>query len=172
MKLSEIISMLGLKQHPEGGFYKRIYTSDDMVTTVNPPCSKIERPCSTSIYYLLKQDDFSAWHRLKSDEQWHHYEGNPVTIYAIDPNTRELLHYELGSILDHKSPHVLIKRGFWFSAQSIGTENGSFSFVGCTVTPGFDFDDYELAEREALMSEYPEHSEIINRFTRENTDFA
>ena len=170
--MSEIISMLGLKQHPEGGFYKRIYTSTDMVTTVNPTCSKKERPCSTSIYYLLEKDEFSAWHRLKSDEQWHHYEGNPVDIYAIDPKTKELLHYKLGSILDHKSPHILIKRGFWFCAQSIGTETGSYSFVGCTVTPGFDFDNYELAVRLALISEYPEHRDMINRFTREKTDCA
>ncbi len=165
MKVAEIVTKLSMEPHPEGGFYKRNYASDDMTAVDDRYAEPRERHCSTSIYYLLGRGNFSAWHRLKSDEQWHHYEGNSVIIRTIDPSTKALTEHELGKASEGATPQILIKRGLWFCAEPIGDDEGSL--VGCTVTPGFDFKDFELADRTTLAAEYPEHRAMITRFTRE-----
>jgi len=164
MKVAEIAARLGMEPHPEGGFYKRNYESDDMTAVDDRYAEPRERHCSTSIYYLLRRDDFSAWHRLKSDEQWHHYEGNPVIIRTIDPSTKALEEHRLGKVSEGATPQILIRHGLWFCAEPVGDDEGSL--VGCTVTPGFDFKDFELADRAALTAEHPEHKAMIARFTR------
>ena len=164
MKVMEIVEKFEMSPHPEGGFYKRIYTSEDMAAVGEQYEAPHERPCSSSILYLLRKDDFSAWHSLKSDEQLHYYEGNPVTIRTINPNSGVLMQLRFGKASEGLTPQILIKRGFWFCAEPVGDDEGSL--VGCTVTPGFDFKDFELADRATLASEYPEHSAMIARFTR------
>lgn len=164
MKVDEIIEKLGMEPHLEGGFYKRCYASEDVVPVPERFAAPHERQCSTSIYYLLGKDDFSAWHRLKSDELWHHYEGGSVLIRTIDPDTKALSEHMLGKVSDGANPQILVRHGNWFCAQPLG--DCEFSLVGCTVSPGFDFKDFELADRVALIAEYPEHELLIARFTR------
>ncbi len=165
MEASEIVSKLGMKPHPEGGFYKRTYASDCMTPVDDRYAEPRKRHCSTSIFYLLEAGDFSAWHRVKSDEQWHHYEGNTVILWTIDPETKKLEKHLLGKVSDGVIPQIKIKGEVWFCAESVHGDDAG-SLVGCTVTPGFDFNDFELADRAALTAEYPEYEAIITRFTR------
>lgn len=123
-----------------------------------------KRFLSTAIYYLLEQADFSAFHRLKSDECWHFYAGEPLNLFIIEDDG-SLQQIVLGNnLLKSEVPQFFVKAGKWFAAAPC--ENSTFCFVGCTVTPGFDFEDLEFANKEALINQYPSHKLIIERFTR------
>lgn len=158
------ISKLGLAKHPEGGWFKEIYRADESVKAEHlPERYKGERHHSTSIYFLLTSDTFSAFHRIKSDELWHFYTGSSVTVYMIDVkgNYSEV---KLGSNAeDGEVFQCVIPKNVWFGAMV--NEPDSFSLVGCTVSPGFHFDDFELAERKELLKLYPKHTDIINKLT-------
>ncbi len=160
------IEKFKLIEHREGGCYREIYRSGEQIPAGSlPPRYKGPRVFSTAIYYLLKGEDFSAFHRLHSDEIWHFYTGSSLTIYSINP------HGVLSQVLlgnDFESGEVfqaVIPLGSWFAAQPI--EVHSFSLVGCTVSPGFDIGDFEMGERGELIKLFPQHREIITRFTRE-----
>lgn len=162
-----IISKFGLERHPEGGWYKRTYTSKVMREGF---ANQGLRPVCTAIYYLLYAKDFSAFHRLQADEMWHFYYGNSLTLYHFDPVGN--LHSQVlgNAIIDpHACYQFNIPANEWFAAETNGTEG--FSLVGCTVAPGFTFEDFELADRQALIDQYPEHSAIITRLTQ-TTGFA
>lgn len=158
---ADFISGLHLSRHPEGGWYKEIYRSDLEVAV---PWSAGKRSACTSICFLLESADFSSFHRIKSDELWHFYEGSPIEIIWIDANGRVQScvvgrNYESGEKLQ-----CVIPAGCWFAAQV--RAHGSYALVGCTVSPGFDFRDFELAGRNELIRLYPEHEALIKSLTR------
>ncbi len=156
------VEKLDLSPHPEGGFFKENYRCNENIAgNTLPPRFLSDRSISTSIYFLLEKGQKSAFHRIKSDEIWHFYDGYPLTIYVID-NNGELIIYKLG--LDPENnvlPQIVIPANCWFAAET----EGDFTLVGCTVSPGFDFSDFELAKKQNLISEYPNQHEIIEKFS-------
>ncbi len=158
------IENLQLSKHPEGGFFKEVYRSKEIISKKHLPLRYSSfRSFSTSIYFLLENDDFSAFHRLKSDEIWHFYDGSQLLLYIIDQSGK------LTTVKVGNNPHqdeklqVTIPKGCWFAAE-VAVKN-SYSLLGCTVSPGFDFDDFELGSRSVLIKKYPEQSDLINRLT-------
>lgn len=160
------IETLGLTAHVEGGAFRETYRSEmKLPVSVIGTAFKGERNVSTAIYFLLQYGQFSAFHRIASDELWHFYDGQTLTIYEIDPSgnlSKHLLgkNLEAGEVFQ-----CVIKAGNWFASRC-EVENG-FSLVGCTVAPGFDFEDFTLANREELVRLYPQHSELIIPLTYE-----
>lgn len=161
----DYIKRFNLKPHPEGGYYARSYESDIILEQpCLPACFDGKRFLSTAIYYLLEQGDFSAFHRLKGDECWHFYAGEPLYLFIIE-NDGNLQQIVLGNnVPENEIPQFVVKAGKWFAA--VPCENSTFSFAGCTVTPGFDFEDLEFANKEALINQYPSLKTIIEIFTR------
>lgn len=160
------IQRLNLKKHPEGGYFKETYRSAERIPAVHLPARYGGDRCfSTSIYFLLESDDFSAFHRIKSDEVWHFYHGSALTLYRIDAEGM-LFETKLGNNLEKGELfQVHIKAFNWFAARV--SEPESFALVGCTVAPGFEFSDFELGNRRDLIKLYPRHRELIETLTRE-----
>jgi len=162
----KIIQVLNLKQHPEGGYFRETYRSDLQIDQGNLGENfSGKRNCSTCIYFLLTSNMFSAFHRIKQDEVWHFYQGSPIRLHTISPNG-EYCTFIIGNNLDEgQVPQLVIPREHWFAAETINQND--YSLVGCTVSPGFDFDDFELGNRKGLISLFPQHRQIINEFTRD-----
>ncbi len=160
------IKKLNLQKHPEGGYFKEVYRADEKILGEHlPERYSGPRHHSTSIYFMLTGDEFSAFHRIKSDETWHFYVGSSVTIHMIDPNGK-YSSVKLGSNPENEEVlQFTIPHGTWFAA--LVDEPDSFALVGCTVSPGFDFDDFELGKREELVKLFPEHEEMVRKLTRE-----
>lgn len=158
------IEKLEMQPHPEGGYFKEVYRAVESHKAEHlPDRFGGDRPHSTSIYFLLKGSDKSKFHRIKSDEIWHFYDGASATIYRITA-AGELIKHLVGRDFEKgESLQVMIPAGDWFAAE-VNTEN-SFILCGCTVAPGFHFEDFKLAERDLLIGEYPQYSEIITRLT-------
>ena len=160
------IDKLNLEKHPEGGYYSETYRSEmSLPQDVLPEGFDGSRSLLTAIYFLLRNEDFSALHRLKSDEMWHFYDGSPLRVHMIEPGGRYTWHRlgreaERGDILQ-----AVVPAGCWFGATL--EEPGTWSLVGCVVSPGFDFRDFELATRDELLQLYPMHRELILGLTRE-----
>ena len=152
-EIKKIIEKLNLQPHPEGGFYTRNFQSKDKVISSDSKRFKgEERHASTSIYYLLYNDNFSAWHRIKSDELWHYYEGtSAIDIHVIDKEGN-LKSYILGNSMkiDNATFQVVVEAGSWFAAGL--RDKDSYGLAGCTVSPGFEFKDFELADNESLTN--------------------
>jgi predicted cupin superfamily sugar epimerase len=159
------IEQLKLIPHPEGGYFREIYRSDEALKEdALPHRYKGNRVFSTSIYFLLKGEQRSLLHKLKSDEIWHFYAGSSVKLYTIDSKGK-VLQRLLGRNIDAwESMQLVIKRGYWFCAEVLNVN--SFSLFGCTVVPGFDFSDFELGDREELLQLYPQHEELVKKFTK------
>jgi len=158
------IKSLGLISHPEGGWFKEVYRSQGNIPDNTLADFGGSRSFSTSIYFLLEANDFSAFHRIRSDEIWHFYDGSPTLISAISPEG--ILHqYLLGrNVIKGESLQVVITAGWWFAAKVIVP--GSFVLAGCTVSPGFDFSDFELGRAEELIARFPQHRDLISKLTR------
>jgi predicted cupin superfamily sugar epimerase len=152
----QLIKRLRLKKHPEGGYFKQTYTAD---TIVNVAGYDNPRYISTAIYYMLVGDQFSALHRIKSDELWHHYTGCSLTLYEIDNG--KLSKIKMGKSRG-EAPQVAIKANTWFAASL--NDKKSYCLLGCTVSPGFDYSDLELGKRHELIKMYPQHRTIIERY--------
>ncbi|MGI8314716.1 cupin domain-containing protein [Halobacillus mangrovi] len=157
----KIINKLDLQPHPEGGFYKQTYSSDEKAgdeTLLKK--YKGERLYYTSIYFLLRSQDVSHLHRLKSDELWYFHSGSPLTIHMIHPEgTYEEV--KLGLDLDNgEVPQYKVPKHTIFGSSV--NKQDTFSLVSCMVSPGFDFDDFELLSKEELLEQYPEHRKVIN----------
>lgn len=164
-RIVELVEKLELKPHPEGGFYKETYRSDGVI-----PKSELEskfsgdRSYCTGIYFLLTDSAFSAFHKINQDEMWHFYEGDPLRVHMIDPDGNYSFQ-DIGLNLDNgEIPQFTVPAGVWFASEV--AEGGTYSLVGCTVSPGFDFDDFELPPRKDLIDAFPDHKEIIARLTR------
>ena len=159
---SDYVKLLRLQPHPEGGFYKETYRAEMQSGFDSFPGT---RNVSTGIYYLLDHGNFSAFHRIKSDEMWHFYDGTGLSVYVIHPGGH-LEVITLGKNLEQgEKLQAVVPAGCWFA--SVVEHQGGFALVGCTVAPGFDFQDFELAERAALVDEFPMHKKLIERLTRE-----
>lgn len=162
MNIDDLIQNLELLPHPEGGYYKRTFASQDSFV---PEGRDQERAIASAIFYLLSGKDFSAWHRIQSDEMWHHYSGCGVHIHAIDEAGVLTTHVLDDPITNpNASPQVLVERNQWFCAKPLNPE--SYSLSGCTVSPGFDFEDFEMGDRAQLLEQFPEHETMILAFTR------
>lgn len=159
------IDKLQLQPHPEGGYFRETYRSRESIARPHlPPRFAGDRAFSTAIYFLLQGDDFSALHRIRSDELWHCYAGGPLTISVIAPDG-ELSEISLGTDLSAgQTPQTVVHAGCLFG--SYVTEPNSFALVGCTVSPGFDFADFELPGRAELLAAFPQHRSVIERLTR------
>lgn len=156
------IQKLQLEKHPEGGYFREIYRGGEMVLIDSPGKSR-KRNYSTSIYFLLEGKQVSKFHRLQSDELWHFYAGVSVLIYVID-HKGKLFQITLGNKTeDGEVYQAIIKKNNWFAAEL--SNKKSFALVGCTVSPGFDFLDFEFGEKGKLTSQYPDLSKIIDKLT-------
>lgn len=155
---------LNLESHVEGGSFREIYRAEHVLPKeVLKPGHNGERAASTSIYFLLEYGQISALHRIASDELWHHYDGTALCIYEIQTDGKLIKHL-LGKDFDNgERPQVIIPAGSWFGSRV--EEEGGYTLCGCTVAPGFDFADFELADKEALIQQYPQHGTIINELT-------
>ena len=165
MNASGIINFYGLQPHPEGGYYKQTYRSEVLIDSGALPDSfSGQRPISTAIYFLLPGGSFAAFHRIKSDELWHFYSGVSLHIHVIHQDGfYEIL--KLGANIEEGQSHQhKVPANVWFASEP-STKEG-FSFVGCTVSPGFDFNDFELATSDQLIAEYPHLEEIVSRLCR------
>ena len=161
----EWIDRLQLRPHPEGGYFRESYRSRETIAQAHlPPRFTGDRAFSTAIYFLLAGDDFSALHRIRSDELWHFYDGGSLTITVITPDG-ELRTIHLGT--DARAgqvPQAVVPAGCLFGSHV--TDRHSYALVGCTVAPGFDFADFELPSRQELSALYPRHAKVIERLTR------
>jgi predicted cupin superfamily sugar epimerase len=159
------IDGLRLRRHPEGGWFRETYRSEEVLAaTALPPRFGGDRALATAIYFLLDGDDFSALHRLKADEVWHFYDGAGVTLHIIDQDGTYST-VNLGRSLGAgEAPQAVVRAGCLFGATVSDTR--SYALVGCTLAPGFDFTDFEMPGREELCRLYPRHRQLIERLTR------
>jgi hypothetical protein len=161
-KAKYYIQKLQLNKHPEGGYFREIYRAGEMIS-IDAPEKILKRNVSTSIYFLLEGSQISKFHRLKSDELWHFYDGGSVKVYVIDEKGK-LSEIILGKKTeDGEVFQTVIKKNNWFAAEV--KNKRSFALIGCTVSPGFDFSDFELAKREYLLDSFPKHKDLILKFT-------
>jgi predicted cupin superfamily sugar epimerase len=149
MNAEETVRRLGLLPHPEGGFYRETFRSP---LRVQLPDGR-ERSASTAIHYLLPPGAWSAWHRVRADEVWHYYDGAPVELFRLGMEPARL---------DRRLPQVVVPAGVWQAALP----EGGATLCGCTVAPGFEFEDFELASLETLLAEYPDQETLIRRLLR------
>ncbi len=165
MTLEEIIEHLKLEPHPEGGYFRETYRSEGIIPqTVLGKSFDGERNYSTAIYFLLTSDNFSAFHKVAQDEFWHFHIGAPIELHMINPKG-EHSHIIIGNnMLNGETPQFVVPGGYWFAAQIM--EQNSFALVSCTVSPGFDFADFDLAKRSELTKQFPQHSQLVEQFTR------
>ena len=162
---NQLIQKYNLQQHPEGGWYRQTYKSNEEIdANALPERFGANRAFSTAIYFLLEKGNFSAFHRIKSDECWHFYTGDPLVIYIIEQNG-ELKIISLGNDLEkgHSFQYVVPANCWFASRPAPGSEH---CFVGCTVSPGFEFEDLELADVTELSVMYPQHKSIIKELCR------
>jgi uncharacterized protein len=159
------INKLQLTKHIEGGAYSQTYSAGlQLLQSQLPKSFHGDRPVSTAIYFLLQQNEFSALHRIAADEIWHFYYGDPLVVYEIDCSDNLTAHL-LGNNPEHGEYfQYVVKAGNWFGSKI--KNDGEYSLVGCTVSPGFDFADFELGDRETLIQQYPQHITLIQMLTR------
>ena len=164
--VQSLITNLQLEPHPEGGFFRETYRSKEIIDKETlPSYFKGNRNYCTSIYYLLRSEDFSAFHKINQDEIWHFYMGSPIELYSISlDGTLKVVKIGL-EITNSEVPQYVVPKHNWFAAKVVKPE--SFSLVGCTVSPGFDFNDFILAKKDDLISKFPQHETLITNFTRQ-----
>jgi len=159
------IDKLSLIPHPEGGYYRETYRSNLSIPEEALPAQFTgRRLVSSTIYFLLEGENFSAFHRLRSDEMWHFYYGGPLVVHTIgEAGSYSAIHvgsdFETGEVLQ-----AVVKAGCWFASRV--RDPGSYALVGCTVAPAFEFEDFELAKRSDLIRLYPQHRKLIEQLTR------
>lgn len=163
--VDHLVESLQLLPHPEGGFYKETYRASEGIEQQHlPKRFGGNRSFGTGIYFLLTAGNFSAFHRIQSDEMWHFYSGDCLEIVSISP-AGELTTILLGSQLDQGEVfQAVVPAQHWFASRV--RSGGSHALVGCSVAPGFDFADFELANRQELSQAFPQHSSLIAELTR------
>jgi uncharacterized protein len=158
------IDHLQLQPHPEGGFYKETYRAVGLIKKDFLPDFNGDRSFSTAIYFLLQQGDFSAFHRIKSDECRHFYEGGTLLVHMLEQNgnyscTRLGRNLQEGEVLQ-----FVVPAGVWFASEP--APSTFFALVGCTVAPGFDFADFEMVKKKNLLKLFQQHQTLIERLCR------
>ncbi|WP_066062911.1 cupin domain-containing protein [Neobacillus soli] len=163
-EIQSLITTLGLIPHPEGGYYKSTYGSKEQISDSEVSVNfKGQRRLYTSIYFLLTSDDISHFHRLKSDELWYFHGGSPLTVHIIHENG-EYEEMKLGmNLVNGEVPQALVPKNSIFGSSVM--EKDTYSLVGCMVSPGFEFQDFELFTQDELLHKYPQHEEIIIKLT-------
>ena len=152
------IDHLGLELHPEGGYFRESYRS-----ALALQLAAGERSASTAIYFLVSADRPSRFHRLQADEIWHFYRGDALEICCIAPDGRLEIHVLGTAILAGESLQLRVPAGTWFGARV--RAGGAYTLCGCTMAPGFDFADFELATRHDLLQTFPQHASIVRELT-------
>ena len=158
-RAQKLIDFLGLEPHPEGGYYKETYRSDIIITS---PQVAAERHAVTDIYFLLTAGQFSRFHRVRHDELWHFYEGDPLRLYDYDAINHTLKTNTLGSVPQNDSYKYVVVADHWQAAEPLG----EYSLVGCCVAPGFDFHDFCFFEKDSiekirLLERYPDMTKFV-----------
>jgi len=151
--------------HPEGGHFAETYrASENIPHQALPGRFGGDRAFSTGIYFLLESHNFSAFHRIQADEMWHFYAGEALEVFVIDEKIGDLSIIRLGNNPDNgETFQAVVPAGAWFASRP--ASGSTYALVGCTVAPGFDFADFEMAERGALSQLYPQHAGIIAELT-------
>jgi hypothetical protein len=157
----QLIQTLHLQPHPEGGHYVETFRSELLVRQSDGT----ERCASTAILYLLERGDFSALHRVRSDEIWHHYAGAPLRLDLIDDTGQHRTLILGPNWAGGERPQVVVHRGVWQAARPIAAAE-DHTLCGCVVAPGFEFADFELAKRHRLQLQFPQHHDLIGQLTR------
>ena len=157
-RASELIRTLDLQPHPEGGFYRETWRSASRIRQSGRP----ERSALTTIYFLLAEGTFSAWHRVLADEIWHLYEGGPLELLVAAPDFSTLTRHRLGQLQGDERPVVTVATGWWQAARPLG----GYALCGCTVAPGFEFEDFmflrdDPAARASMCEAAPELANLL-----------
>lgn len=161
----EWIEALQLERHPEGGWFRETYRSTETIARQHlPPRFGGDRALATMIYYLLEAGDVSALHRIKQDEGWHVYDGGPLELHLISPAGDYSLVMLGRDPAVGLLPQAVAPAGWLFGARV--PDGAAFCLAGCTVAPGFDFADFEMPPRQALLAEHPRHGGVIERMGR------
>jgi uncharacterized protein len=151
----ELIQRLGLEPHPEGGHYREVFRSPREVQPTGPKPGDATRSAITTIYFLLVQDEPSAWHSVMSDEIWHFLEGAALELRTVDPERLGAISHRVGPLGgDGTLPAAVVQAGHWQMARTLG----AYTLAACTVGPGFDFADFKLLR---------DDPEMAKRFRRE-----
>lgn len=162
--VNDIIEKLGLELHPEGGYFKETYRSEGIISKQELGVAyKAHRNYSTCIYFLLTSDSFSAFHRIKQDEIWHFYDGSAIRLHMISDHGKYSVHIIGKNLAKGEVPQFVVPGEYWFAAEVI--DPNTYTLVGCTVAPGFSFDDFELKSQQELTTLFPDLADIISRLT-------
>jgi predicted cupin superfamily sugar epimerase len=168
MNKKSLIEHYKMQPHPEGGYFKETFRSKDKIDFIHEPHS-----ASSDIVYMLSRDDVSCFHRIKSDELWHFFDGLPLTVVILDIN--EASHYKLirlgKNFSNGEEFQACVPSGLWFGAfiDKKDKENDletDHSLVGCTVAPGFEFSEFEIADRQHLLEQFPLAYDVIQMLTK------
>lgn len=165
MTAQDLVNKFEMLPHPEGGWYKETYRSEEQINeNALPERFSEKRSFSTAIYFLMEKGNFSGFHKIKSDECWHFYAGQTLWVYVIN-NAGNLDIIKLGNNIElGECFQYVVPANCWFASRP--ADESEFSFVGCTVAPGFDFADFELAVAKNLSLEFPQHKSIIDSLCR------
>jgi len=145
-RAAHLIAALGLTPHPEGGYYREIYRSQDVV---QPTDGRGDRASLTTIYFLLVAGQVSRWHRVAADEAWHYYEGAALELLTADEHFDQVARREVGSVMEDARPVHVVPANMWQAACS----TGAYTLMGCTVAPGFDFADFQMLDADPKLAE-------------------
>lgn len=167
MTAEEVKRILNLQPHPtEGGWYTRTYESGERLAHTSFSDARYPGPrlTATAIYYLLEPTTFSELHRLRSDEIFHWYMGDPVEMLQLSPGGESKLIQIGPDLAAGQRPQVLAPRNVWQGSRLL--PGGRWALLGCTVAPGFEFEDYEAPDRASLCAQWPQHIHLITALTR------
>jgi predicted cupin superfamily sugar epimerase len=160
-----IVERFELVPHPEGGYFREVYRSRTSIRHPGiPPGARAERAAGTLIYFLLSGKDFSAFHRVRfSDEIWHLYAGGPLELNLIDQSGRHERRRLTSNVIEGE-PTATVPADTWQSARL--ADGASFALGGCSVAPGFEYDDFEMPPAAGLIERFPQHAGLIRSLTR------
>ncbi len=171
MNVAALIELLALTPHPEGGFFRETFRASERVQRGDGRTQGQghTRTAGTAIYFLLPHGTFSAWHRVGSDETWHHYDGAPLEIHTIDADGVHAV-VSLGRDFSRgERPQHVVPAGVFQAARLLASADAkgeSYALCGCTVSPGFEFEDFEMPGRAEMRLLYPALGAVIDALTR------
>ena len=158
-RASELISLLGLEPHLEGGYFREVFRSSGLVEL---PDDRGERRALTTIYFLLPAGEYSCWHQVGLDEVWHYYEGAALELFWIEPAAKQCNRCLVGEVGEISRPVAVVPAGCWQAART----TGEYTLVGCTVGPGFEYKDFRLLrespeEEKKMRQRFPELEKFV-----------